>query len=244
MPRYIHGGAWRDPKITHQTFAPALDCLVSSGRVSSDSVAGFASIDYRLSAHPDYPQDPATTPSTALRDARHPDHLRDVQSALGFLAREYGLTDKYVLAGHSAGATLAFQLLMDPVPGVPLPRAIAGAAGIYDLASLDDRHGGSYAGFITAAFGDSRRDWDAASPAKFGGSYEQLLAPSARRIFLAASTEDTLVDKPELDSMLARLVKDSVIASVMDSLTGDHDDIWEKGSQLADVVSWALHGLP
>merc|ERR1712000_728938 len=81
--------------------------LINSGRISPNSVAGFTSIDYRLSAHPDHPQDPANTPAASLRDARHPDHIRDVQSAIGFLKEEYGMGEDYVLIGHSAGATQA-----------------------------------------------------------------------------------------------------------------------------------------
>ena len=216
---------------------------------ASSSIAGFASIDYRLSPHPDHPQEPGETPASELRVAQHPDHVRDVQSALKLLRGEYGLADDYILIGHSAGATLAFQLLMDP-PGqdtppqavTPLPAAIVGVSGIYDLVGLDDRHDGNYAGFITSAFGGDKKAWDAASPAKYTGNFKKNW-PCCKFAMLAWSHEDTLIDEPELDSMAAKLIKDRVNVSVTKDLTGEHDQVWEGGSQLAKLVLLSLAQL-
>ncbi|KAG9255297.1 Alpha/Beta hydrolase protein [Emericellopsis atlantica] len=245
---YIHGGAWRDPKITHLTFLPTVDQLLSAGRLPPNSIAGFASIDYRLSPHPDHPQDPAATPTSELRQARHPDHIRDVQAALRFLSREHGVKeDKYILVGHSAGATLAMQLLMDPSSRaperaeehVPLPAAIVGVSGIYDLVGLDERHDGNYTGFITSAFGSDRKIWDVASPVNFTGNF-QTNWPNAKLAVLAWSREDTLIDEPEIDKMAAKLIKDRLNVSVTKSLTGEHDDVWGSGQQLARLIVLTL----
>lgn len=111
---YIHGGAWRDPTIT----AAAFDAAESILRKSTDlPIAGYASISYRLSAHLNHPQDPQSTPSDEFRDAIHPDHIRDVEAALTLLQNTYGFGSRYILVGHSCGATLAFQTVMGAVAG-------------------------------------------------------------------------------------------------------------------------------
>lgn len=78
-------------------------------------IAGFASISYRLSAHPDHPQKQATTAPEEYRSAQHPDHIRDVEAALAFLQNTYAFGSRYILVGHSCGATLAFQAVMGAV---------------------------------------------------------------------------------------------------------------------------------
>src|SRR5205814_2005033 len=132
---YIHGGAWRDPRVSHEAFTPSIDHILSTPPTTehkdgsnniknTGAIAGFASIDYRLSPHPEFPQDRATTPASQYRGARHPDHLDDVRSALLYLQRRYGFGDKYVLVGHSAGGALAFQLLATS-PSPPPPESPA-----------------------------------------------------------------------------------------------------------------------
>lgn len=167
-----------------------------------------------------------------------------MQSALKFLKKEYGVGDDYILIGHSAGATLAFQLLMDqPTKDAdsnpPLPSTILGVSGIYDLVSLDDRHKGNYAGFITAAFGSDKKVWDDVSPVHFTGSFRENW-PSSRLAILAWSPEDTLIDEPEIKAMAAKLLKDRVNVNVTQDLTGDHNEVWEEGSQLAQLVHASL----
>ncbi|KAH7033212.1 Alpha/Beta hydrolase protein [Microdochium trichocladiopsis] len=170
---YIHGGAWRDPAILHKTFVPSIDKLLSSSTSPARGrIAAFASIDYRLSAHPDHPQDPNTTPASQIRDALHPDHANDVVAAISYLQAQYGFGSRYILLGHSAGATLTFQAIADLTTTTTTtkkfvqPEAAIGLCGIYDLSALWDRTGGTY-GFIRAVFGPDRIAWDAASPARF-----------------------------------------------------------------------------
>ncbi|OJK00449.1 hypothetical protein ASPACDRAFT_43036 [Aspergillus aculeatus ATCC 16872] len=117
----IHGGAWRDPTQTALNYlTPAVSILAASEPYASTThahLAGFASINYRLSPHPDHPQDRNSTSPTEYRAARHPDHIADVQAALAFLQRKYGFGDRYILVGHSCGATLAFQSVMGSFRG-------------------------------------------------------------------------------------------------------------------------------
>ncbi|OTA67194.1 alpha/beta-hydrolase [Hypoxylon sp. EC38] len=243
---YIHGGAWRDPRITHKTFAPIITRLVTSDDDAS-SIAAFASIDYRLSPHPDFPQDPATTPPEQLRNARHPDHLNDVRSALAFLQRRYGFGDRYVLLGHSAGGTLAYQILATAPPlesnsregryedvEVELPQAVFGFESIYDLTGINVRFGGSYAGFLTAAFGGPE-NWDAAAPMKYAGRYRDRFAGLA---VLGQSPDDELVDELEADGMVERLRGDLDAEKVLliKDLEGTHNETWQDGTGVVRTV--------
>ncbi|KAI0400569.1 alpha/beta-hydrolase [Xylaria palmicola] len=279
---YIHGGAWRDPRVAHETFAPTIDRLLApaasggnggdGGAATAAAIAGFASIDYRLSPHPQFPQDPATTPADQYRGARHPDHLDDVRSALAFLQRAYPSACDYVLVGHSAGGALAFQLLAstgdDAGAGADqpaLPAAIVAFEGLYDFTGVDGRFDGAYASFFRAAFGDEPAGWDAAAPAKFAGSYAARW-PGGRLALLGWSPDDTLVDGPEVDTMARRLrdldgfVEDGRDGNgekgaeeggrpgekrllVLKDLRGDHNEIWQSGEDVARMVRVALRKL-
>lgn len=223
--------------------------IISSppSEISGSSIRGLASIDYRLSPHPDMPQDPAAIPGSELRVAQHPDHIEDVWSALQFLVDHHGLTEDYILIGHSAGATLAFQLLMgkDALPGrappphtVPLPKAVIGVSGIYDLVGIDERNAG-YTDFITSAFGSEKSCWRRSSPALYMSNFATNW-PSRKLALLAWSEQDSLIDEPEIDSMSAKLIRDGVKPVVLKDLTGDHDDVWKEGAQLRRLIVDAL----
>ncbi|OHE93215.1 hypothetical protein CORC01_11532 [Colletotrichum orchidophilum] len=243
---YIHGGAWRDPRKTLQDFGTSIREILKSSSIPKSEVRGFISIDYRLSPHPLYPQDPDVTAPTELRSAQHPDHLRDTWSALAFLQREYHIEDRYILIGHSAGATLALQLPMGsvalgavPPPKVKMPSAFIGVSGIYELSNFNARHEHTYTQFIAGAFGDDQESWNKVVPATFSGSFKDAL-PTKPLILLAWSTEDSLVDEPEIDTMAAKLSKDGVECTVVKDLTHDHDFVWEDGKQIARLLSEAL----
>ncbi|KAI1438717.1 alpha/beta-hydrolase [Xylaria sp. CBS 124048] len=267
---YIHGGAWRDPRITHGTFVPSIDQILTTTPADTDgTIAGFASIDYRLGPHPDFPQDPATTPAAEYRGARHPDHLDDVRSALAFLQRTYGFASNYLLVGHSAGAALAFQLLATsppaatagvgmPLPALPaLPAAIIGFGGLYDFTGINRRFGEAYESFFSGAFGDGPSAWDRAAPIKFSGSYAETWA-AGKLVVLGSSPEDTLVDEPEAENMARRLRDcDGFVAEERDGsgvqgekrllllkdLRGDHNEVWRSGEHVARMVWIVLRKL-
>lgn len=215
-------------------------------------IAGFASLNYRLSPHPVFAQDKDTTPSFAVRVARHPDHLDDVVSGLGFLQRQFGFGGDYVLFGHSAGAFLAYQALLGPALGskggpggdFALPGAVVGFEGIYDLVGLDGRMGGGYAGFIEAAFGEDRNGWRDASPATAAGSFGEWAGQKGPRLaVLAHSADDELVDMPEVGTMEERLRRDGVRGMlVFRDLKGGHFDVVSDGS-FAKVLVRTLEEL-
>jgi hypothetical protein len=117
----------------------------------------------------------------------------------------------------------------------PLPAAIIGVSGIYDLLTLDNRHQGNYAGFITSAFGGNKEVWEAASPAAYTGSFKTSW-PTSKLAILAWSHQDTLIDEPEIDAMAGKLITDRVNVFITKDLTGEHDDVWQQGSQLAQLV--------
>lgn len=225
--------------------------MVSSRDVLESDAAtirGFASLDYRLSPHPEFPQDPSTTPESDFRGARHPDHLTDVHSALTYMQVNCQLDHKYILVGHSAGATLAYQLLMGDAAlngatrpsQAPSPAAIISTSGIFDLVGINARHDDQYAGFITGAFSEDRAQWANASPACFAGDYKQAAASGVTHHTLAWSTKDTLIDEPEIDTMAARLQKDGVTVEVVKDDMGDHDDVWMGGVKVADLIRKTL----
>ncbi|KAI1761438.1 alpha/beta-hydrolase [Hypoxylon sp. FL1150] len=248
---YIHGGAWRDPRVTHRTFEPSIE-RIRGDAFAGKHVAAFASIDYRLSPHPDFPQDPDATPPEQYRGARHPDHLDDVYLAVRYLQDAFGFGSRYILVGHSAGATLSYQMIatdkksggtkgkdhLDGLGDFVFPTALCGVEGIYDFRGLNDRKGGDYSGFLTAAFGDPA-GWDAAAPMKCGGTY----AASDELWVLAHSSEDELVDMPETEGMARRLLRDSGSEKqilLIKDLEGKHDDVWRSNEGVARVVSQTL----
>jgi acetyl esterase/lipase len=173
-----------------------------------------------------------------------------VWAALKLLDDEYKLSDGYILLGHSAGATLSYQLLMGehvlgdgaPAPSAPLPSAIVGIAGIYDLVAIDHRHQGQYAGFITSAFGEDRDGWRRFSPSSYSGSFGKGTTTLAVSV-LAWSQDDSLVDEPEVDAMTEKLVRDGAKSSTVKTLTGEHDVVWKEGTQIPPLVAKAMASL-
>ena len=247
---YIHGGAWRDPTISASSYRKIRDILLETA--AADRIAGYASINYRLSPYPSHPKDPSN-PSDPARNAKHPDHINDVLAAILHLQETYHFEDRYVLVGHSCGATLALQVAMKRYWGsqyestfalelnVVPPVAIVGLEGIYDISALVKYHGkeSEYKDFIVNAFGPS--GWDALSPANadFDGSW-----PDGKLVVLAHSRDDTLVEWEQVDALKRSLEtqgwKDNLDRQVkVLEVKGDHDEVWETG-EAAKAVEWAV----
>lgn len=103
--------------------------------------------------HPSLPYDAVKEDHSDLaREAVHPDHVRDVLRGLALL-RSFGLTDQsYILSGHSCGACLSLQAVLqhprryglEDVDEVPGPAALLGLNGLYDLPALVDGLGASH----------------------------------------------------------------------------------------------------
>lgn len=269
---YIHGGGWRDPRVLADSFGPTETFLQSRqqyAEITREHVVAFASIDYRLSAHPNFPQDRDTTdPATQLRDAKHPDHLHDVRAAIAFLQERYGFGDRYILVGHSCGATLAFQTVMGKVAGadetrttttmITKPRAVAGVCGIYDLRLLRDdfNHEPIYQQFLEGAFGPDEDLWDRVSPAKVSAADSGIEAGwrDGKLALLAHSLGDELVNLRQFLAMKDALAswKEAAAAAtstttrqvvLLQDLRQPHDDVWSNGEELAAVIVTAIQEL-
>lgn len=226
-------------------------------------IAAFASIDYRLSPHPNFLQDPSVTPESQLRVAKHPDHLQDVQTALRFLQDKYAFGEKYVLVGHSCGATLAIQTVMNKVANgealsttatttrIPKPMAIVGVCGIYDLRLLRDdfKQYESVGAFIKGAFGPNEEVWDRVSPARVIDSDGVTAGWSSGQVAVVASSRnDSLINPPQGLAMKETLKTWESLHSerkliFIDDLLEDHDDVWSKGQELTRTIIAAIESL-
>lgn len=158
-----------------------------------------------------------------------------------------------MLVGHSCGATLAYQVIMDAWgsqghTSPPMPCCVVGVAGIYDFTGLQHRHLDMpiYRDFLQNAFGT---DWDYASPVHWLtniGSLRQTW-PQGRLAIVAHSKDDGLVEPEQAQDMLKALTE-SRNASLtrrdeLISLKGTHDEIWSNGTELAAVILKALDRL-
>lgn len=233
--------------ITSKSIASTLPHL----EPEANSIAGLASINYRLSAYSSPTQ--VVSPAGAAEGVKHPTHIEDVLTAILWLQSQYGFTDNYVLVGHSCGATLAFETVMGiwtPRAAAAneselyLPSAVVGVEGIYDLKLLLKNHSEHpiYQELIEGAFGTEHREWARASPTigEFARSW-----PNGRVVVLAHSKDDELVDWPQVEAMSnrLRLEKRNRRRDVVISLTGKHDEVWEHGQQLAIAIITALRTL-
>ncbi|KAK3700460.1 hypothetical protein LTR37_015964 [Vermiconidia calcicola] len=250
---FIHGGAWRDPAISASSFRKSQGKLLASH--VADSISGYASINYRLSPYPSHPTDPSN-PSDPARNSTHPDHINDVLAAILHLQEIYHFEDRYILVGHSCGATLALQVAMKRYWGsqyestfalelniVP-PMAIVGLEGIYDIPALVKYHEDQpvYRDFIVNAFGAS--GWDAASPTN--ADYDDSW-PDGKLVVLAHSPNDTLIEAEQAELQRKALEpqgwKDAGERRIkMFELEGEHDEVWETG-EAAKAIEWAVEEL-
>lgn len=222
---YLHGGYYRDPDIQAASFNKTLSALISNPLYLHTrlSIAGYASINYRLSPHPKHPQNPEKTPDYEMHTARHPDHINDVIAGIAELQKKYGFGSNYLLAGHSVGATLAFQVALcqkaswqppfSPTSttaerSIDPPSAILGLNGIYSFPTLHQSFP-SYVGMTSGALGSSAKVHASASPASYiASTYLSTWAPSHGRqriIILASSPQDRLLDHKQVDVMLDAL---------------------------------------
>ncbi|KAL2072871.1 hypothetical protein VTL71DRAFT_12214 [Oculimacula yallundae] len=246
---YIHGGAWRDPTITDQSIRFTLRTVYSRPSIREllhNEVTAFASLSYRLSAHPDYPQK-SGTPINILRKAKHPEHLEDVIKGISFLQEKYGFGSKYMLIGHSCGATLAFQSIIRTQLSIPAsipftnPQVVVGVAGIYDLKLLRDKNPyPAYHEFLAQAFGVDEKVWDLASPAKHDLAE---VWPEVKTVIVVSSSKDEMIDPTQIECMrksLGSLREKATVKVLQDFLDQSHDHIWDDGEGLAKVIVESL----
>ncbi|KAF2862696.1 alpha/beta-hydrolase [Piedraia hortae CBS 480.64] len=250
---YIHGGAWRDPDINAASLGPAQEILLRSEVVRQ--IAGFASINYRLSPYLDSPYQ-QTSSADPAHNAMHPDHINDVLQALLYLQEKFSFDKRYILVGHSCGATLAFQVAMKCCwgqsglneRGVKPPIAILGVEGLYDLPGLVNNHSQTpaYKDFISTAFGLDTSVWAAASPVN--GRYCESWT-EGRLAVIAHSHQDEMVELDQSISQLSALRRSGFGETNVDrklkfiELSGQHDQVWHEGTELARAIQLTLHLL-
>lgn len=271
--------------MTSSSFYPALELLASGNQNNhhhphlfkhgngvspsrrddiSPYIAGYASVNYRLSPHKDKaPQDQAKTSVYELRNAKWPDHMHDVLAAIAHLQAKYTFGDKYLLVGHSVGATMAVLSALaahaapfSRTPGVEQlakiepPTAVLGVSGIYDFTLLHESFP-DYIGLTRNAIPDETDD-TLASPARYTAKEfsESWTAATGERdrkrraLIIAHSRDDGLVDWRQVDAMHAvfgegkQTTPDISVKFV--EIRGAHADIFEKGTELARAIAEAV----
>lgn len=260
---YIHGGAWRDPLVDSSSFEATALKIMSASKNDASMIAGIASLNYPLSSHPNHPTHPAppqdpSLPVDMARTAKHPDHILAVLSALAYLQDSLHVAHDYLLSGHSCGATLAFQAVMDSqrwavssgeqkvlAPAVRKPKVIVGLNGLYDLPRFirqpDSSHaalGPVYSDFTKGAFGDDDEVWRQVCPTIVEDWGKEW--PEGELIVLVQSREDGLVPYSQTEIMKKRLAEVSSIRVLELDADGDHNDLWKKGDRLAEILLQAM----
>lgn len=239
---FIHGGYFRDPTKDSTGLKPAISLIEESQSHNAlrAKISGYASLNYRLSPHPDYPQDPSSTPSYTLNTARWPDQPNDITAALRHLQSHYPASRDYVLAGHSVGATLAFTMVLRAADaGVALPRAVVGVSGIYDFVRIHKTNP-DYEGMTSNAM--TPEQYVEASPALYdvdvydrrwkmaGDNVSE--SSSKRVVVLAHSKDDGLVGWDQAEEMNKLFANGAKWQKVLLELHGKHNEIWENGGEL------------
>ncbi|KAK5101286.1 Kynurenine formamidase [Lithohypha guttulata] len=264
---YIHGGYFRDPKVDSTSFRPAIILLEEANSHSqpqprsnssttthsqlsttaTDTIAGYVSLNYRLSPHPAYPQDPQSTPSYTLNNARWPNQPNDILLALQHLHKTYPGSTRYILVGHSVGATLAFiAALQASEHTIAPPCAVLGVSGIYDY-PLIHRTNTGYEDITRNAM--SPETYEEASPALYPlHEYRKRWIevedsrndkPRKKVVVLAHSRDDGLVSWDQVEEMRKVFNRDGAeddCRCELVELKGKHNQIWEEGIELV----WAI----
>ena len=220
--------------VDSKAFGPTVNELWKSSLRTS--IAGFASINYRLSPHPNHPKLPSS-PEDPSRNVQYPSHLLDVEKALLHLQDQYQISNRYPLMGHSAGATMAFELQRG---SLPIPVAVLGIAGIYDFEGLIKAHDHpAYLEFMENAFPDKTL-WKKAAP--FTNFSPDNLYEITKSVIISYSDADQLVETGQATSMLERIALGPLPQGRVHVLkaSGNHDDIWRSGTILASVITKSL----
>ena len=234
---FLHGGGWRDPVQTRADILPAI-ALLSAPRHAAPCPASPAS---RASTTPSPPTPPAASlPPPAAATATRA-HLRDAAAPRCANWRTCGVrarrADK-VLAGHSCGATMAFQLAMGldaDLPrdaGVAAPLAVVGSEGLYDLGAAP------YPEMFARAFGPDPGEWARVSPARYAGRLNAERGSGCGMLCWGILEVD-LVDWQQSVGM-CEAVRPGVGSVELVELVGQHDEVWSEGRELARLLAHAV----
>lgn len=200
---FIHGGYFRDHKQTSKALNPTISLLESDSTDSHirDKITGYASLNYRLAAHPGYPQGPST-PSYTLNNAYWPDQPNDILAALAHLQSHYPQSKRYILAGHSVGATMSLLAALRATDaGIIPPAHVLGICGIYDFPQIHKTND-DYESLTKNAMDPS--NYKEASPALYSAkeyARKWTTSDKTRNILLAHSREDELVNWEQVEHM-------------------------------------------
>lgn len=261
---YVHGGAWRDPTQDSLCFIPTIRSLThpDPSLLQNGHITGIASLNYRLSPYPNHASDPSD-PKDVDRNVRHPEHVTDVYAALEYLVEEYKV-ERWIGIGHSCGATLLAQLSLVAPPSSRMQNTLGGLvllAGIYHVPSFVENHTAPkcpeniariYRQIVDGAFGEDRDVCEEASPTRLCSS-----GLWGRYVLLGYSAEDELVEPEQRDAMLNKYLEEGwkqgfegtenedagkKVVEVRD-LTMGHDEVWEDGSQIAQLIVQVVRRL-
>lgn len=234
---FIHGGYFRDPKQTSKSFQPTISFLESDTATPQEithKITGYASLNYRLAPHPGHPQSP-TTPAYTHNVAHWPDQPNDIISALKHIHSHYPASRRYILSGHSVGATLSLiATLRARDSGLTPPAHVVGICGIYDFPLIHKMNDG-YEGMTRGSM--DQKQFGEASPALYKlGDYVEKWNGEAHTVMLAASKEDKLVNWEQMEGMAEVFDKQDggerareKIKSVVVEVEGDHYACLEDG---------------
>lgn len=163
--------------------------------------------------------------------------------------RWWGFDGNYVLVGHSAGAALAMSVcssladgLLGAGPAVVLPRAVLGAAGIYDYAAMLEGKGEEFrqvmAEIYRSAFGTAEKGrLDGLSPAK-------IAIRGVKEVMLYWSRDDGLVGEEQVLAMEKCLKETEGVDLRVREVGGmSHEQMYECGWPLADAIESLMREL-
>jgi kynurenine formamidase len=164
-----------------------------------------------------------------------------------YLEQEYEIANRYLLIGHSAGATMAFELHNWYFPGksLPVPAGILGVSGIYHFDAFVESHSDipAYAELMENAFPD-KTQWEKAAPysARFP---DYAVCEKVKAVIISHSDEDELIEKGQASFMLerARQIPQSKDKVHFLKASGGHDEIWGSGYILADLITKSIELL-
>ncbi len=160
-----------------------------------------------------------------------------------YLDEDYQIGNRYLLAGHSAGATMAFELHNSYIlsGSLPQPVCVLGISGIFDFEAFVENHSDIpvYKEIMYNAFPD-RNSWEKASP--YGNRSTGQIWEQAKAVFISHSKQDGLVEYSQATSMLERVraIPHSSEKVHFLEASGAHDEIWQNGNILAGLIMECL----
>ncbi|VVT46179.1 uncharacterized protein SAPINGB_P001085 [Magnusiomyces paraingens] len=255
---FIHGGAWRDPRINHTDGLPLISALLEKYPKS----LACASIDYTLAKPLD---------GSNGRGAQHPDFTLDTLAALTYL-RTHHRVDQFAISGHSAGAFMSLQIFIEPkVLLNPVYKSVSlyttlfdqnitttkllndleettnfarekcaavfGISGIYSLPLLPIEDA-SYTGFTEEAFGTDQALWEISSVVPY---IKDHVAPfpssNAFKLIIIYSKSDELLN-PKFQPVKGPELYIPILGEknvIVEETSGLHDESY-KVQRTADIV--------